>query len=152
MNPESSSVLHCCCISVSWAPPSAQPPPRAPRWQAPRFSERIIADGDALLQRLAYLHVNHGNKDVRRAAGATLDAAQHQARPEPCSPTRRTGASGLSGLRVQDQRPGRAAGACSPRNSSAMICVESRCGVCPAYVLTRSSGQQRRQSWYQSVS
>ena len=50
------------------------------RRQTPRFSERIIAKGDDLLRRLALMHVDHANKDVRSAAGAALDAAQRQAR------------------------------------------------------------------------
>ncbi len=90
--------------------------PCAPRRQAPRFSERIIADGDALLSRLAYLHVNHSNKDVRRAAGATLDAAQHQARPEPrARPPGAQARAASAGCVVQEWRPGRAAGACEKR-------------------------------------
>jgi len=77
--PRPAPLLHPCIMGTVKRSAAPCTPPR----QAPRFSERFIADGDALLQRLAYLHVNHANKDVRRAAGATLDAAQHQARPKP---------------------------------------------------------------------
>ncbi len=47
--------------------------------QASRFSARLMAEGDEVLQSLASVQLNHSNKNVRRAAGAALVAAQHEA-------------------------------------------------------------------------
>ncbi|KAK9826371.1 hypothetical protein WJX81_003941, partial [Elliptochloris bilobata] len=46
--------------------------------QAPRFSERLVEEGGAVLQALAAMQLANSNKLVRRAAGAALLAAQRQ--------------------------------------------------------------------------
>ena len=54
-----------------------------PTVQAPRFSERLMADGKEVLRSLAAMQLAHSNKEVQRAAGAALLAAQRQARRPP---------------------------------------------------------------------
>lgn len=49
--------------------------------QAPRFSERLVADGRGVLHSLAAMQLKHSNREVRGAAGAALVAVQRQARP-----------------------------------------------------------------------